>query len=52
MILSYEMAHHESHAVELTLFLWHKPDDTTEPVAEHNARLQPLINLHAPVTNY
>ena len=26
------------------------PDDTTESVAEHSSRLQPLINLHAPVT--
>ena len=26
------------------------PADTTETVAEHNARLQPSINLHAPVT--
>ena len=29
-----------SHAIELTSFLWHMPDDTTEPVAEHSARLQ------------
>ena len=28
------------------------PDDTTEPVAEHSARLQPSINLHAPVTAF
>ena len=26
--------------------------DTTEPVAEHSARLQPSINLHAPVTAF
>ena len=26
------------------------PADTTETVAEHSARLQPSINLHAPVT--
>ena len=25
------------------------PDDTTEGVAEHSSRLQPSINLHAPV---
>ena len=28
------------------------PDDTTEPVAEHSARLQPSVNLHAPVTAF
>ena len=39
-----------NHALELTLFLWHMPDDATEGVAEHNSRLQPSINLHAPVT--
>ena len=26
--------------------------DTTETVAEHSARLQPSINLHAPVRAY
>ena len=26
------------------------PADTTETVAEHSARLQPSINLHAPIT--
>ena len=26
------------------------PADTTETVAEHSPRLQPSINLHAPVT--
>ena len=26
------------------------PDDATEGVAEHSSRLQPSINLHAPVT--
>ena len=36
--------------MELTLFLWHMPDDTTEGLAEHSSRLQPSINLHAPVT--
>ena len=35
-----------SHAIELTMFLWHIPADTTETVAEHSIRLQPLINLH------
>ena len=39
-----------SHAVELILFLWHMPADTTEGVAEHSTRLQPSINLNAPVT--
>ena len=28
------------------------PDDTTEGVAEHSSRLQPSINLHAPVTAF
>ena len=28
------------------------PVDTTETVAEHSARLQPSINLHAPVTAF
>ena len=28
------------------------PADTTESVAEHGARLQPPINLHAPVTAF
>ena len=28
------------------------PADTTESVAEHSARLQPSINLHAPVTAF
>ena len=28
------------------------PTDTTEAVAEHSARLQPSINLHAPVTAF
>ena len=28
------------------------PDDTTETVAEHSARLQPSINLHVPVTAF
>ena len=27
-------------------------DDATEGVAEHSARLQPSINLHAPVTAF
>ena len=26
------------------------PDDATEGVAEHSSKLQPSINLHAPVT--
>ena len=43
-------SHHDSHAVELTLFPWHVPDDATEDVAEHSSRLQPSINLHARVT--
>ena len=41
-----------SHAVELTLFLWHMLAGTTETVAEHSTRLQPSINLHAPVTAF
>ena len=28
------------------------PADTTEIVAEHSTRLQPSINLHAPVTAF
>ena len=28
------------------------PDDATEGVAEHSCRLQPSINLHAPVTAF
>ena len=28
------------------------PDDATEAVAEHSSRLQPSINLHAPVTAF
>ena len=36
-----------SHAIELTLFLWHMPDEATEGVAENSSRLQPSINLHA-----
>ena len=28
------------------------PDDATEDVAEHSSRLQPSINLHAPVTAF
>ena len=28
------------------------PDDATEGVVEHNSRLQPSINLHAPVTAF
>ena len=28
------------------------PADITETVAEHSTRLQPSINLHAPVTAY
>ena len=27
-------------------------DDATEGVAEHSSRLQPSINLHAPVTAF
>ena len=38
----------QSHAIELTLFLWHMPDDAAEGVAEHSSRLQPSVNLHAP----
>ena len=41
-----------SHAIKLTLFLWHMPADTIETVAEHSTRLQPSINLHAPVTAF
>ena len=33
-------------------FIWHMPDDATEGVAEHSSRLQPSINLHAPVTAF
>ena len=44
--------HDKSHAIELTSFLWHMPDDATEGVAEHSSRLQPSINLHAPVTAF
>ena len=29
--------------------MWHMPDDATKGVAEHSSRLQPSINLHAPV---
>ena len=36
--------------IELILFLWHMPADTTKGVAEHSTRLQPSINLNAPVT--
>ena len=39
-------------SVDLTLFLWHMPDETTEGVAENNSRLQPSINLHALVTAF
>ena len=28
------------------------PHDATEGVAEHSSRLQPSINLHAPVTAF
>ena len=42
----------KSHAIELTLFLWHMPDDATEGVVEHSCRLQPSIYLHAPVTAF
>ena len=28
------------------------PDDVTEGVAEYSSRLQPSINLHAPVTAF
>ena len=41
----------QSHEIELTLFLWHIPDDATEGVAEHSSRRQPSINLHAPLTS-
>ena len=30
----------------------HMPDDVTEGMAEHSSRLQPSINLHAPVTAF
>ena len=40
-----------SHSVRLFLW-WHMPADTTETVAEHSARLQPSINLLAPVTTF
>ena len=39
-------------AIELTLFLWHMPDDATEGVTEHSSMVQPSINLHAPVTAF
>ena len=42
----------QSHAIVLTLFLWHMPDDATEGVVKHSSRLQPSINLHAPVTAF
>ena len=42
----------QSHAIELTLFLWHMLDGATERVAEHSSRLQPSINLHALVTAF
>ena len=51
-ILSFGWTLRESNAIELTLFMWHTPADTTEAVAEHSARLQPSINLHAPVTAF
>ena len=38
------MQSRQSHAMELTLFLWHLPDDTTESITEHSSRLQPSIN--------
>ena len=38
--------HHDSHAIELTYFCGN------DGVAEHRARLQPSINLHAPVTAF
>ena len=41
-----------SHAIELTLFLWRMPGDATEGVAERTSKLQPSINLHAPVTTF
>ena len=48
----------DSHAIELTLFLWHMPANTTETVAEHSASCnhqstcmpQPLFSA-APVPN-
>ena len=40
----------KSRAIELTSFLWHLPGDVTEFVTEHSSKLQPSINLHAPVT--
>ena len=30
----------------------HMPDDATEGLAKHSSRLQPPINLHAPVTAF
>ena len=30
----------------------HLPNDVTEGMAEHGPRLQPSINLHAPVTAF
>ena len=41
-----------SHAFELTLFLWHMPEDSTDSVAELSSRQQPSISLHAPVTAF
>ena len=38
--------------IELTLFLWHMPDDATEGGTEHSPRLQPSIDLHARVTAF
>ena len=38
----------DSHAIELTSFLWHMPADTTETVAEHSTRLHSSINFACP----
>ena len=35
----------QSHAIDLTSFLRHVPDDATEGAAEHSSRLQPSINF-------
>ena len=41
----------ESYNVELVLFMWHSPDDTTESVAIHSSRLQPSIPFTCHVGN-
>ena len=52
IVFIFDWALRYSHAIELTLFLWHMPADATETVAEHRARLQPSSSLHAPVAAF